>query len=242
MPAVIVGLCACQPLAAQEGIGRLFTTLSERSALNQLRLEAQFAQPQQEETPAPQPEARVAEADQGPAVSRLEINGIVRRSGGPSTVWVNGAQVERGRVSREGLMVQAGRRARDGVRVELPSGLRTVRLKPGQAIDVTTGTLVDAFEARPDEDAASAFEPLPDAAPGTSVPGLAGAVPAPGAEAALEADEPPLPSGGLTPAMRARLAGMSPAERAAAIHALRAVGVVPAPPGTPPTRGAVPAQ
>ena len=154
----------CWPLSAhaQSELGRLFTTPAERKALDRLRLEAQFARPAPE--PAPPPATSPApQQPAGPVVSRLEVNGIVRRSGGPATVWVNGAQVERGMVSREGLRVQSAGRPADGVRVRLPSGLSTVRLKPGQAVDVTTGSLVDAYEPRPAVQGSSGLELAPPA-------------------------------------------------------------------------------
>lgn len=164
---MVLILAALAGSAAAQDIGRLFTTLSERSALNQRRLEAQFARPEAESAPEPVQSEDPAPV-QGPTIARLRIDGVVRRSRGPGTVWLNGAQVERGVVSREGVRVDTSPRVRDGVRVRLPSGLRSIRLKPGQAIDVATGTLVDAFERSPDARAASAFSVDVPAAPGAS--------------------------------------------------------------------------
>lgn len=224
--ALMLGLAASPAVLAQDGIGRLFTSPSERRALNQLRLEAQFARPAEiEPEPEAPREAAQARSDDGPGISRLEINGVVRRSRGPSTVWVNGVQVERGGVSREGLRVQPGSRPRDGVRVSLPSGASTVYLKPGQAIDVVTGTLVDAFEARPGEDAASGFATLPGGTDSSAAPGI----PLGASDAVVEPTVPVSTAPRLTPQMRERLSDMSPEERAAAIGALRAVGVLEAP-------------
>lgn len=209
--------------AAAQDIGRLFTTAPERSTLNQLRIEAQFARPEPEAEAVPEQVAQ-PQPPTGPSVSRLEVNGVVRRSGGPTTVWVNGAQVERGVVSREGLRVDPGRRIVDGVQVRLPSGLRSVRLKPGQAIDVNSGTLVDAFERTSDSQAESAFElgSEPQAAGPASASERAGDMPA---------------GASLTPQS---VTALSVAERTRALKMLLEAGATSSlldRQGAPPTRG-----
>lgn len=200
---ILAGVAAS--VSAQD-IGRLFTTLAERSALNQQRLEAQFARPEVETVQEPvQPED--AGAPQSPMLSTLRIDGVVRRSRGPATVWVNGAHVERGVVSREGLRVEASRRAGAGVQVKLPSGLRSIRLKPGQAIDVATGTLVETFERSPDGPAVGAF-----------------ALELPAAQEALAGTAAPATKGSSNPMTPKTVAGMTAAERKRALELLLEAG------------------
>ncbi len=227
-----LALLAAVPMAAPcaQELGRLFTTTAERRTLDRLRLEAQIARP----LPAPEPPTdRTVTVTQpsGPSVSRLEVNGIVRRSRGPATVWVNGAQVERGLVSREGLTVQASPRSGGGVQVSLPSGLSTVRLKPGQAVDVNTGTLVDAFERRPDPAAQSGIQTPPELSGAAAASG-ADAPPASSGPASGDASSPsptaPIPTASKSPPQRLshrqlrELSALPPVQRADAIRALGA--------------------
>ncbi len=141
---------------AQE-LGRLFMSREQRANLNDIRYQSKFA-PLPESAPA-----RVVHAaepvSKEPVVSSLRINGIIRPSRGGGTVWLNNQRVERGSVTREGIQVTAGRRSRDGVRIQLPSGVDTIILKPGQQIDVATGSVLESYETAPGANAKSAFGP-----------------------------------------------------------------------------------
>jgi|GEM_PF-1994875 len=144
------------PVSADE-LGRLFMTREQRANLNDIRYQSKFAPPPE---PEPAPVAkRATPQTQTPVVSSLMINGVVRPSRGAGTVWLNNQQVERGSVTREGIKVTSGPRGSDGVRIKLPSGVDTIVLKPGQKIDVATGSVLEAYEADPNKDAKSAFEP-----------------------------------------------------------------------------------
>ncbi len=139
-----------------DDLGRLFTTREQRANLNDIRYQAKFA-------PIPEPVvvtpvvSAAKPASQEPVVSSMTINGVVKPSHGGGTVWLNKQQVERGGVTREGIQVNTGRRNRGGVQIQLPSGADTIVLKPGQKIDVATGTVLEAYEAEPQTDAKSAF-------------------------------------------------------------------------------------
>ena len=145
------------PVPAQE-IGRLFTTPTERIQLDEARRQAQLPAIEPEVEPTPQPVARSEEPEPEPVVDRLTINGVVRRSSGPGTIWVNGAEVERGGRTRDGIVVQDTGRGVRGVRIRLPSGADTIELKPGQEIDVSSGAVLESYERRPTQGSAgSAF-------------------------------------------------------------------------------------
>ena len=168
--------------AEAQRLGRLFTTSGERSTLDDIRLQAGLPQTAPEAEPEPAPEAPAAvqvTAPEGPSISRLVINGVVRRSRGPSTVWINGDLVERGGSSREGVSVESIRGAAGSVRLRLPSGAGTVALRPGQQIDIDSGTLLEAYEKQGESAGASAFLPRQDAAskPMTEAPPSEGATP-----------------------------------------------------------------
>ena len=138
--------------ASGQGLGRLFITPEERFQLDELRREYEYGEPVEEEVAAD------VQPEQDPIELQLTINGLVVRSSGNNSTWINGNRVSRGEATREGIQVrdEAGGR----VRITLPSGIDTIQLKPGQKIDVATGVVLDAYQIGPSgqEDAESAFD------------------------------------------------------------------------------------
>lgn len=105
-----------QGVEAQE-IGRLFLTPEQRAALDARR------------------RARVPDKPAAaPAVASpvTRVDGYVRRSGGPPTVWINGESVTD--------------TAPDGGRVPVDAGDGSrARLKPGESVDRGTGAVRDVI-------------------------------------------------------------------------------------------------
>ena len=130
-------------------LGRLFLTPEQRRQLDALRDRgpvppqvARVVEPEAEPEAEPEPEL---EEPEGPVVSELTINGMVLRKGGLSAAWVNGAPIQSGSVTREGIVVRTGR---GSVRVVLPSGAQSVRLKPGQKVDIVSGSVYEPYDCR----------------------------------------------------------------------------------------------
>jgi hypothetical protein len=132
-------------------MGRLFTTPSERAQLDSLRNSGASALPGATlpgasgppggagaSTPMPgmpgasagaaQGGAQGAESATPPQPADVQLSGIIRRSGGGTTVFVNGEP-------QEGRPVDQGKAAR--VQIEG----RTIVLKPGQTYDPATGEI-----------------------------------------------------------------------------------------------------
>lgn len=109
-----------QPCAAQE-LGRLFFTPDERAALDARR------------------RARVPDKPAAAVVASptTKLDGYVKRSRGPSTVWVNG----------EALPEGSGDAPRIGPRVSIPlgEGGRRAALRPGEVLDRGTGEVRDVL-------------------------------------------------------------------------------------------------
>ena len=110
----LISILFTQPLQAQE-LGRLFFTPEQREALDARR------------------RARVPDKPAAPVVASpvTRVDGYVRRSGGPPTVWINGESVTD--------------TVPDGGRVPVPvgeGGART-RLKPGESLDRGNGAVSD---------------------------------------------------------------------------------------------------
>ena len=102
-------------------VGRLFFTPEQRAALDARR------------------RARVPDKPAAVVVSSpsTKLDGYVKRSRGPSTVWVNGEPMPEG----------AGDAPRIGPRVSvsLGEGGRRATLRPGEAIDRDTGEVRDVL-------------------------------------------------------------------------------------------------
>lgn len=107
-----------------ETIGRLFFTPAQRATLERLRQNPNLVAPTVSDT--------------------LTINGMVQRHGGETTVWINGVPQR----------VQSPSGARQTstpptVPVPVPGRKAPARLKAGQTLDTTTGTIREHFQAAP---------------------------------------------------------------------------------------------
>ena len=117
---VLALLLATAPCKAQE-VGRLFFTPEQRAALDARR------------------KARVPDKPAAAVVASptTRVDGFVKRSSGPSTVWVNGEPLPEG----------SGDLPRIGPRVSVPLGEagRRANLRPGETLDRGTGEVRDVI-------------------------------------------------------------------------------------------------
>lgn len=138
---VLMVLLAAGPAAA-ESLGRLFTTPAERAQLQRLRLA-----PPVMVKPAPPP-APVAEAPPAPPeVPPVTVNGVVIRSRGESTAWVNGKNTYDGDLSADHVTVNTRDLRGTRVTVETPGHLPDVGLKPGQTYHPDSGRITELYTA-----------------------------------------------------------------------------------------------
>jgi len=123
----------------QEPMGRLFFTPAQRSSLDVAR--GQRARTGLATEPT-------AEQPSAPQEQTITYGGMVRRSDGKSTVWINGKPVtEREAV---GSTAVVGRVGADGsVSVQNPQSGRSVSLKPGQSLELLSGTIEEGYTRKP---------------------------------------------------------------------------------------------
>jgi hypothetical protein len=123
---------------AQEPVlGRLFLTPEQRTALDNARRNRIRA------------EAVAATADKRPKIPparNVTINGIVSRSDGESTIWVNGRPTE-GQTD-DGMHVTISPGSQSSVVVREPVKGKRVRLKVGQSADLISGRIDESYERR----------------------------------------------------------------------------------------------
>lgn len=116
---LLLALMLLPPCAQAQDIGRLFFTPEQREALDARR------RARVPDRPAAAPVL---------AAPTTRLDGYVRRSQGPSTVWVNGSNVDE---------ATPGNDAR--VSVPVGDGGARVRLKPGETLDRNTGEVHDVL-------------------------------------------------------------------------------------------------
>lgn len=122
---LLVTLLLPPPLAAQDGsdLGRLFFTPERRQSLDRQRA------------------LNIQEKQAVPEEPTLTVNGVVTRSGGKRTVWINGVpQDEADRASGIDVMPQTGQPGQVVVRAgESPAA----RARIGDTVNRTTGQTAD---------------------------------------------------------------------------------------------------
>lgn len=117
---------AIAPPARAEDLGRLFFTPEQRAALDARR------RARVPDKPAAAPVV---------ASPTTRVDGYVKRSGGPSTVWLNSEPVtEQG---ADAPRIRGGRDSR--VDVQLGEDGSRVPMKPGQVVNRETGEVRDAL-------------------------------------------------------------------------------------------------
>jgi hypothetical protein len=131
---------------APADLGRLFFTPAQRAAMDEARRRPQAA-----------PGAQAQEPPQPPPSGSVTLNGIVRRSDGATTIWLNNKQV-RGRKSDDGVLVRPSRvgAAPGSVTVQLPQTGRVVDIRVGQQLEIDSGEVKEAYRAAPSPGAAEA--------------------------------------------------------------------------------------
>jgi len=141
------------PASAQERLGRLFFTPAQRASLDIARSQRARAavateKSEQEATPVPQ---------------TITYSGVLRRSDGKTTVWINNQPVHDRESAGAGAIV--GRVRPDGsVTLQVPQSGRSVNLKPGQSVELLTGAVEEPYSRRfAGPESKPAAKPAPDA-------------------------------------------------------------------------------
>ena len=105
-----------------DSFGRLFNTPEERAALDRLR-------------------ENNGVADKAPAVEQIELNGVVKRSGGKFTAWIN-QKAQNENQNPQGILVLGKTLDPSSAALLLSSG-KKVELKAGQTYDTVSGKVED---------------------------------------------------------------------------------------------------
>ena len=140
------------PATAAESLGRLFFSVEQRAQMDvarSKRIRSTLAEEPSAEDAAPLPEM-------------VTYRGVVQRSDGKNTIWLNNHAIPEGEISGRTPVNSTVRR--DGsLLIQLPEASRRIDLKVGQSLEVTSGVISEPF-ARPPTPPA---EKKPAAKPGS---------------------------------------------------------------------------
>lgn len=126
---IFVLLLPASALNAAEPMGRLFFTPAQRGTLD-------AGKPLERPKGTP-PRVR------GPR--SLTVNGIVTRSDGASTVWVNGSATDASRRSSRAVSATSS----DPVTARVQTSGTSTRLRVGQSLNRATGKITESYESAP---------------------------------------------------------------------------------------------
>jgi hypothetical protein len=116
------------PGYAEGSLGRLFYTPEQRARMDVAR--------QHERS------IRIDEEESAPQSANILLNGVITRSDGKSTVWINN------RIQNEAT--QSATVGKGGeVRIVTPGAKRAVPLKVGQSIDMNSGQVEEVYRRAP---------------------------------------------------------------------------------------------
>jgi hypothetical protein len=158
-PNLLLALCALAAAAIpapasaaqQERLGRLFFTPAQRASLDIARNQRARTTVATEST-----EQEAA----APVAQTITYGGVVRRDDGRTTVWLNNQPVRDTDPTGAGAIVSRVRP--DGrITLQAPQSSRSVDLKPGQSVELLSGTIEEGYSRR------ALSEPEPKSKPGS---------------------------------------------------------------------------
>ena len=138
MVLIILGLSPVSQ--AEEVFGRFYTTPKQREQLD----EARRTQPEQIKLTVPEQE--IPESNDGvvqPSTSSIMLDGIVYRSDGKNTAWINRNSTNEGNVETQYTRVEEKDVGSNNVTIQLPGSGDRVPMKVGQEYDVNSKQIRD---------------------------------------------------------------------------------------------------
>jgi hypothetical protein len=141
-------VCAAGAPAAE--LGRLFFTPAQRAALDGARKQNIRAEVGND-----------SEQPAAPVPQHVSVSGLVQRSDGKSTVWVNSRALTEQQQAGGGFIVTPDRKEQR-VKLTVPESGRSVDLKVGQTVEVLSGTVAEGYSRGAPLKAADKPAPAPE--------------------------------------------------------------------------------
>ena len=115
-----------------EPLGRLFFTPQQRATLDNSRGQ----------------NIKIEIETETPALEIISVNGVIKRSDGQSTVWINNHPLNEKRVP-SGIKIISRSADDASVTLQLPQSSRNVDLKVGQNLDTASGQIQESYQRAP---------------------------------------------------------------------------------------------
>ena len=138
----LLALLAAANAAAAAELARMFYTPAQRATLDNARkqnIRIEIGNDSEQ-----QPNA-------APVPQNVSVNGVIQRSDGKNTIWLNNRIVTEQQAG--GVNASVGKAA-NGVRLNVPDSGRNVDLKVGQTVEIVSGTIEENYlrrrNAKPD--------------------------------------------------------------------------------------------
>jgi hypothetical protein len=134
---LLLALLTTAHAATAAELGRMFFTPAQRATLDNARKQNIRAEigndSEQQPSAAPVPQS-------------VSVNGVIRRSDGKNTIWLNNRIVNE---KQPGGINAAIGKADNRVRVNVPDSGRSLDLKVGQTVEIVSGTIEESYLRRP---------------------------------------------------------------------------------------------
>lgn len=134
---LLLALLSVANTASAAELGRMFFTPAQRATLDNARkqnIRAEIGNDNEQ-----QPTAL-------PVPQNVSVNGVIRRSDGKNTIWLNNRIVNEQQPG--GINATVGK-ADNRVRLNVPDSGRNVDLKVGQTVEIVSGTIEESYLRRP---------------------------------------------------------------------------------------------
>jgi hypothetical protein len=134
---LLLALLSIANMASAAELGRMFFTPAQRATLDNARKQNIRVEigTESEQQPAA-----------APVPQNVSVNGVIRRSDGKNTIWLNNRIVNE---QQPGGMNATLGKTDDRVRLNVPDSGRNVDLKVGQTVEIVSGTIEESYLRRP---------------------------------------------------------------------------------------------
>jgi hypothetical protein len=141
---IIFVLCLFDSAQGQDDFGRFYTTPRQRADLEELRQKRPrddiIIEVASETIPDEDTDNNIENI-----IDSISLNGLVYRTDGKNTAWINRSSTSFGSIENQYTLVQEKDVDPDRVKISLPDETNTVRLKVGQQYDVMTRQVYDVI-------------------------------------------------------------------------------------------------
>jgi hypothetical protein len=134
---IFTGLLAFTGAGAGAEMGRIFFTPAQRATLDNARKQNIRVEMG---TDSEQP------TTQAPVPHNISVNGLIRRSDGKNTIWLNNRVIDE---HQPGTISAAIGKTDNRVLLNVPESGRKLDLKVGQSVEIVSGTIEESYLRRP---------------------------------------------------------------------------------------------